>query len=193
MSLISQSPLDYGIFYGSGAGAFSAISSGVAYTLPVPLSTSNRPTEFAQKNGNNIEILKNGKYQIFFKFNFSYIMNFGSSGARYATIRFEKNSTILKKMNYYMFNGIWQEQVNEFNQELNFVNNDTGFFNTTATGQILTFVTPTNFQCNSIFSTNVFSELQTGDIISLTFLTTNSSNVNSWVVNPEIIIKEVKY
>lgn len=193
MSLISQSPFDYGIFYGSSAGSYTAISSGVAYNLPIPLSSSNRLTEFAQKSGNNVEILKGGKYQIFLKFYFKYSINFGTSGNRYATIELKNNSTILKKMNYFRASGVWIEQLNEFDQELVFTHNDDSTIDTSARGEILTFATPSNLQCNSVFSTNLFTELQSGDIISLTFLTTNSSSTGSWLVNPEIIIKEVKF
>ena len=70
MSLINQEPLDYGTFFGSGPGGYFNISPDTSFSTLIPLSYSNKPTYFAQKSGSNIQILKDGKYQIFLKFFF---------------------------------------------------------------------------------------------------------------------------
>lgn len=194
MSLISQSPLDYGIFYGTNPGiSVTSGSSSVNYSGTPALSYANRQTEFAQKSGNNINILKKGKYQVFIKFRIYTTWNYGGAGSRIFIVSLNKNLSILKELNYGKFSNVWTSQINQFEQELIWPINDTGTYSNTTTGTFLTDNGISAININSVFSANDYYELNSGDVISLNYSVISGQSISFWINNIEIIIKEVKY
>jgi hypothetical protein len=194
MSLISQTPLDYGIFYGTNPGISVTLgSSNVNYSGTPAISYANRQTEFAQKSGNNINILKNGKYQVFIKFRIYTTWNYGGSGSRIFRVSLNKNLSILKELNYAKFSNVWTSQINQFEQELIWPIKDDATYSTTATGTFLTDNGVSAVNINSVFSNNDFYELNSGDVISLNYSVIAGQSISFWITNIETIIKEVKY
>ena len=96
-------------------------------------------------------------------------------------------------MNYGKFSNVWTSQINQFEQELIWPIKDDGTYSTTATGTFLTDNGVSAVNINSVFSSNDFYELNSGDVISLNYSVIAGQSISFWITNIETIIKEVKY